>query len=88
MSIKRYVAKPVEVTGIVWTGDNFHEIWNFCRGNANQRKINGEKVLFIETLEGSSRAQIGDVILMGTQGEFYPCKPAVVEAKYDEVTDE
>lgn len=82
MSIERYVAKPVIVTGILWTGHNFEEIREFCNGLAHVRRVNGETILTIETTEGSSRAQIGDTILMGTQGEFYPVKPGVMREKY------
>lgn len=82
MPIETYIAKPVEVTGIVWTGENFDEIKAFCGPLAFLEKSNGTEVLFIETTEGSSRARIGDTILMGTMGEFYPCKPRVMEAKY------
>lgn len=82
--ISRYVAKPVEVTGIVWTGENFDEIRAFCGPLAFMEKSNGREVLCIETTEGTSKARIGDTILQGTMGEFYPCKPRVMEAKYDE----
>ncbi|MFG2268115.1 hypothetical protein [Streptomyces sp. NPDC048720] len=83
--IKTFVAKPVEVTGILWTGDNFDQIRRFTNGMASLEKTNGATILYIETTEGSSRARIGDTILMGTMGEFYPCKPRVLAAKYDEV---
>lgn len=84
--IEHFVAKPVEVTGIVWTGKNFPEIREFCNGLARLSRINGEHVLFIETIEGSSRARIGWTVIRGTQGEFYPVSPEVMEAKYDRIT--
>jgi hypothetical protein len=76
------------VNGIVWTGDNFDEIKAFCGNLAFLEKLNGATILFIETTEGTSRANIGDTILQGTMGEFYPCKPRVMEAKYTEVINE
>lgn len=30
-------------------------------------------------------ANSGDYIIKGVQGEFYPCKPDIFEATYDEV---
>lgn len=39
----------------------------------------------IETLEGTMRAVQGDWIIRGVQGEFYPCKPDVFAATYEEV---
>lgn len=43
------------------------------------------KVLYIEidTLEGTMRADLGDFIIKGVQGEFYPCKPDIFKATYE-----
>lgn len=41
--------------------------------------------LVIPTLEGDMRASVGDWIIRGVQGEFYPCKPAIFEATYEPV---
>ena len=40
----------------------------------------------IHTLEGVMHASPGDWIIKGVQGEFYPCKPDIFAATYDEVT--
>jgi hypothetical protein len=37
----------------------------------------------IPTLEGDMRADAGDWIIRGTEGEFYPCKPSVFKRKYE-----
>jgi hypothetical protein len=42
--------------------------------------------LSIRTLEGTMQASPGDWIIKGVQGEFYPCKPEIFEATYEEVT--
>jgi hypothetical protein len=39
--------------------------------------------LVIPTLEGSMCADIGDWIIRGVKGEFYPCKPDIFAATYD-----
>lgn len=41
--------------------------------------------LWIETLEGTMKANPGDWIIRGVQGEFYPCKPDIFEATYESV---
>jgi len=41
--------------------------------------------LTIRTLEGDMRADLGDYVIRGVAGEFYPCKPAVFEATYERV---
>ena len=37
------------------------------------------------TLEGVCRIKLGDWIIMGIQGEIYPCKPDIFKATYDPV---
>lgn len=37
----------------------------------------------IVTLEGTMRADVGDFIITGVQGERYPCKPDIFAATYD-----
>lgn len=37
----------------------------------------------INTLEGVMRADIGDWIIRGIKGEFYPCKPDIFAATYE-----
>lgn len=42
---------------------------------------------YIDTLEGWMQVNEGDYIIKGIQGEFYPCKPDIFEATYEEVID-
>jgi len=44
--------------------------------------------LKIETLEGIMDASLGDWIIKGVKGEFYPCKPDVFDKSYNEVLSE
>lgn len=39
----------------------------------------------ITTLEGTMTASVGDWIIKGVQGEFYPCRPEIFEATYEVV---
>lgn len=39
--------------------------------------------LVIKTLEGNHLANIGDYIIKGVAGEFYPCKPDIFEKTYE-----
>lgn len=88
--IKTYVKRPVEIQAVQWTGENEDEIKEFV----------GEKATFmtwytvqkpdlmIHTLEGYHRASIGDYVIRGVKGEFYPCKPDIFEETYEEVGGE
>ena len=42
---------------------------------------------YIPTLEGNMKANIGDYIIKGINGEFYPCKPGIFAKTYEEVED-
>lgn len=37
----------------------------------------------IDTLEGTMSAMLGDYIIRGVHGEFYPCKPEIFAATYE-----
>jgi len=39
----------------------------------------------IKTLEGVMKASVGDYIIKGIKGEFYPCKPDIFHATYEPV---
>ena len=85
--VKDYMKKQVMIQAVVWTGDNTHEITKFmaqglCEVDDFQTR---SKQLVIPTLEGDHRASIGDYIIKGVKGEFYPCKPDIFEMSYEEV---
>ena len=48
------------------------------------RSMSGGK-LSIATLEGIMTVEVGDWIIKGVKGEFYPCKPDIFEQTYEEV---
>jgi hypothetical protein len=46
-------------------------------------KPEGVSSIEIKTLEGTMRASVGDWIIKGVKGEFYPCKPDIFAATYE-----
>jgi len=42
----------------------------------------------LPTAEGVMLARIGDWIICGTQGEYYPCKPQIFAEVYEPQVDE
>lgn len=80
--IKQYRKKPVVIEAIQWTGNNLNEIVMFTEKHNLQC---GENELKIKTLEGNMIASLGDYIIKGVKGEFYPCKPDIFEQTYEEV---
>ena len=45
-------------------------------------------LLKIKTLEGYMIANIGDYIIKGVHGEFYPCKPDIFHKTYDIIRED
>lgn len=80
MNIKQYVKKPIIIHALEYTGDNLDDVYKFVGDKAYTSNGN----LFIKTLEGDHRASIGDYIIKGIKGEFYPCKPDIFRMTYDE----
>lgn len=48
---------------------------------------NKDGSLVIRTLEGDMRAEVGDYVICGVRGEFYPCKPDIFKATYEPAED-
>lgn len=42
---------------------------------------------YIETLEGTMKADVGDYIITGVSGERYPCKPDIFNQTYEPVEE-
>ena len=47
-----------------------------------------DREMIIHTLEGDMKANVGDYIITGVNGEQYPCKPDIFEKTYEEVEEE
>lgn len=45
------------------------------------------EVRYIKTLEGTMKAEIGDYIITGVNGEKYPCKPDIFDKSYEKVEE-
>lgn len=76
----KYRKKPVIIEAIKYTGENGAELNDFVTQNHHWAD---DDSLIIHTLEGNHKALIGDYIIKGVQGEFYPCKPDIFEQTYD-----
>lgn len=47
-----------------------------------------DEEMYIETSEGTMKANKGDWIIRGVKGELYPCKPDVFDLTYEKVDEE
>jgi hypothetical protein len=93
--VKRYRKKPGEIEARVFSGTaeliDVYELAEWCGGTFKHDTHPGQEhktyywSIEIPTLEGVMRATIGDFIIRGVQGEFYPCKPDIFAQTYEEV---
>ena len=84
----KYRKKPVVVEAWEFTRASIKLADSWVRQYRNDINLfsqYGGDVLYIEvkTLEGTMRAELGDYIIKGIKGEFYPCKPDIFEATYE-----
>lgn len=77
----KYRKKPVIIDAIQWHGDNIGEVQWFYKTDGI---LIGDQII-IDTLEGTMKANIGDWIIKGVNGEYYPCKPDIFEKTYEPV---
>lgn len=88
----KYRKKPVIIEAIQFedNSDRIIEIHEFMGGDTIRVNYEDKNnpYLKIETLEGIMKASVGDYIVKGVNGEFYPCKPDIFEKTYERVTDE
>lgn len=83
MSIKNYRKRPITIQALRWDVANIEEMGQFLGGPVLGRAY--DNTLLIKTFEGNMIASPGDYIIKGIKGEFYPCKPDIFEATYEEV---
>lgn len=85
----RFRKKPVVIEAVQFTGQNGKEVCDFAGlEGVDVESAGGKHVrpfLIIPTLEGNHRADVGDWIIKGVAGEFYPCKPDIFAATYEPV---
>lgn len=96
----RYRKKPVEIEARQLTEVAHHDVYLWVEEHVGSFDVNdtntpipdqgvsidaGDGCIMIATLEGLMRATLGDWIIKGVKGEFYPCKPDVFEATYEPV---
>lgn len=79
--IKSYVKKPVEIQAVLYDGtpESLDDLTEF---GVDISRVDGDKII-IPTLEGNMRASVGDFVIKGLRGEYYPCKPDIFWQTYN-----
>ncbi len=86
----KYRKNPIVVDAILYIGDQkLIERWMLEFDEKPSCYFDKDKNLCITTLEDGDKKQakhiadIGDYIIRGVQGEYYPCKPDIFEQTYE-----
>ncbi len=88
MQTVKFQRRPVIIETILYTGnaENISTLHAWCGAYLDEHAD-----LIIPTLEDGSAqqikhaAQVGDYIIQGVAGEFYPCKPEIFHQTYIKV---
>lgn len=78
----KYCKRPIVIEAIRYNGENKVEIQEFVGAYLDSTEVGQLKIF---TLEGVMLANIGDYIIRGVNGEYYPCKPDIFKKTYCEV---
>ena len=84
----RYRIKPCEIEALLFedSDESVCSIMEFTNGNfAPYGTLGHYEYAVVKTLERNMRAELGDYIIRGLRGEYYPCKPDVFHKKYEAV---
>jgi len=96
--MNKYIKKPIPIEAVQLTTKNVWEVYAFINGApkldcrmaedrwgeyVNIVRNEGMKLKTLESDGQTQTADIGDWILKGIQGEFYPCKPDIFKETYD-----
>jgi hypothetical protein len=92
--VQKFRKRPVVIEAIQLTQNNYAEVKEFVGETVRRQYANLQpdentpyQGVIIQTLEGEMLANIGDYIIKGIKGEYYPCKPDIFESTYEIVTD-
>jgi len=83
----KFRKKPVVIEALQFTGSNCFDVLRFMGRTEDifAAELNQTDIPTIYTLEGDMTCSVGDWIIKGIKGEFYPCKPDIFEATYEPV---
>jgi hypothetical protein len=86
----QYRKRPVVIKAVQYDG-NFRCLDIFAINEVSHfivsKDSDGKQCIKIPTLEGEMIASVGDYIIRGVKGEYYPCKPDIFEMTYESVNN-
>lgn len=86
--MSKFRKRPVVIEAMQFTKEAKDQVfhWVTCTHYPSW-DANGNPTMTIGTLEGDMIVSLGDYVIKGVKGEFYPCKPDIFAATYEPVED-
>jgi len=85
VSVRRFRKRPVVIEAVQWTGDNLAELDAFT-GLRFRAPFQDLAQVFDVLHDTWVKVAVGQWVIKGVKGEFYPCDDEVLQATYEEVT--
>lgn len=82
VAMRKFKNKPKIIEALQFTGINYSECEAFIGKDNYDNTLNYPN---IKTLEGVMSVCVGDYIVKGIRGEFYPVKPDIFLYSYEEI---
>lgn len=80
----KFRKKPVVIDAYQYEGNNSQDVMDALEmTHPEDVHFTETGGMLIQTLEGEHIASVGDWIIRGVKGEFYPCKPDIFSATYE-----
>ena len=85
----KYRKIPVIIEAMQFTNETKNQVYSFVTCNKSASFAGtSQPTLMIQTLEGVMTAHMGDWIIKGVKGEFYPVKDDIFRLTYEHVEDD
>lgn len=80
--MSKYRKKPVVIDAEQWQGSNLNADDSLFQSPSVIIKEDGSEFM-VATLEGTMTGKMGDWLIIGVNGEYYPCKDEIFQKTYE-----
>jgi hypothetical protein len=84
--MKKYRKKPIVVEAERFYPSDYEKFDCITRKTENCLGF-PMAVFYVNTLEGEIPIKLGEWLIKGIEGEYYPCKDSIFKATYEEVNE-
>jgi hypothetical protein len=82
---RQYRKRPVIIEAMQYTVESCRALHDWIGYEHADHSEDCDMGINIDTLEGMMTVDVGAWVIKGVAGEFYPCRPDIFEATYEQV---